>query len=285
VTANPGGGWPDGRTEVVAVIGSPVRHSLSPAIHNAALAAAGLDWAYVAFEVDEDSVPAALQGMRGLGLRGLSVTMPLKGAVARAVDRVTPAAADLQAANTVAVTPDGLLGDNTDGDGFVDAVRRAGWEPAGRACVVIGAGGAARAVVRALGAAGAGEIVVVNRTPDRAAAAAALGGPAGRTGSMADVRGADLVVNATPVGMDGTPGAGGVAVDPGVLHRGQLVADLVYHPLRTPLLAAAAAAGADTADGVGMLVHQAARQFTLWTGLPAPVEAMANAARSALGPA
>ncbi len=263
------------------MIGSPIRHSLSPAIHNAAFAALGLDWAFVAFDIGPDAVEAALTGAAALGLRGLSVTMPLKEAVARAVDRLTPAAAELGAVNTVVFGPDGTTGANTDGDGFLDAL--APWDPDGQRCAVLGAGGAARAVIRALGGAGAADIVVVNRTPERAERAAALGGPGARVGTASDVAAATLVVNATSVGMAGTGGAGSLAVDEWSLHRDQVVVDLVYHPVETPLLAAARRRGAVAVDGVGMLVRQAGHALHAWTGLEAPLAAMDAAARGALG--
>src|SRR5437899_2992567 len=165
-----------GGTHVAAVIGSPVRHSLSPVIHNAAFAALDLDWAYVAFEVEAGAGARAVDAMRVLGLRGLSVTMPHKADVAGAVDRLTPTAEALGAVNTVAWGPRlALVGDNTDGPGFIDAVRiDEGFDPVGRRALVVGAGGGARAVVRALAHAGVGEIVVVNRTAERAEAAVAL---------------------------------------------------------------------------------------------------------------
>ena len=140
---------------------------------------------------------------------------------------------------------------------------------------MIGAGGAARAVVAALGDAGAGEVVVVNRTATRAGAAALLAGSAGRVGTAEEATGCDLVVNATPVGMEDVEGGpAGWPVDPGLLRPGQVVVDLVYHPPLTPWLAAAADRGATTANGLGMLVHQAALQIERWTGLEAPVDAM-----------
>ena len=269
-----------GSTRVAAVIGSPVRHSLSPAIHNAAFAACGLDWAYVAFEVAAGGAGAALAAMRTLGLGGLSVTMPHKDDVAAAVDECSDAASVLRAVNCVVPLPDGRLrGENTDGDGFVDALAAdAGWSPAGARCVVLGAGGAARSIVRALGASGAAEVVVVNRTASAAQVAAGLAGPVGRVGAAHDVAGAHLVVNATSVGMGGT----GVPCAPELLRSGQVVVDCVYHPLRTPFLDAAQAQGARTLDGVGMLVHQAAHQFRCWTQQEPPVAAMDAAARAAL---
>lgn len=266
-------------TRVAAVIGDPVGHSLSPAIHNAAFRAVGLDWVFVAFAVAACDTDPAIAAVRALGLGGLSVTMPHKDGAARAVDRLSPDAEALGAVNCV--VPDGsmLVGENTDGAGFVDTLRvDLGVDPAGLRCVVLGAGGAARAVIRALARAGATEVVVVNRTRVKADAAASLAGAAGRVGRPEDASGADLVVNATPVGMTGTstplPGA-----TPGA---GQLVVDLLYEPVMTPLLVSAEAAGARVANGLGMLVHQAAHAFRLWTGEPAPVAAMAEAARSEL---
>jgi shikimate dehydrogenase len=269
---------------VAAVIGSPVRHSLSPAIHNAAFAAAGLDWVYVAFEVAPGQAVDALDAMRTLGLAGLSVTMPHKEAVAAAVDRLDPAASALAAVNTVVVDRHGaLVGHNTDGAGFVDSLRAdGGVEPRGRRVVVLGAGGAARAVVDALARAGASEVVVVNRTAARAEVAAALAGPVGRVGSAVDVSDADVVVNATSVGMAGVGADAELAVDPDRLRAGQVVVDLVYHPLDTPLLRAARAAGAVGVDGLGMLVHQAALQQLLWTGHSPDVAVMRAAALAEL---
>lgn len=252
-----------GTTTVAAVIGSPVRHSLSPALHNAAFGASGADWVYTAFEVAPGRAGAALAAMRALGLGGLSVTMPHKDDVADAVDELDPAAAALHSVNTVVRLADGRLrGHSTDGAGFVASLAEAGADPMGRRVVVLGAGGAARAVVDALGRAGAAEVVVVNRNADRATTAAALAGPVGRVGSAADVADAELVVNATSVGM----GTLELPLDPGLLRAGQVVADLVYHPLETALLAAARAAGARVVDGLGMLVHQAALQQELWLG-------------------
>jgi shikimate dehydrogenase len=209
--------------------------------------------------------------------------MPHKSAAAELVDELSDAARTLGADNCV--VPDGrrLIGHNTDGDGFVGSLRHdAGFDPDGRSCVVLGAGGAARAVVLALAGAGAAEVVVVNRTPDRAVSTAELAGAVGRVGSPDDLAGAlagaDLVVNATSVGMGGA----GCPLDIALLGPRHLVADLVYHPVVTPLLEGAAAQGAAVLDGVGMLVRQGAVAFERWTGRPAPVEAMNRAARAAL---
>ena len=263
---------------MAGVIGSPIRHSRSPAIHNAAFAACGLDWVFVAFEVGEGGGAGAVAAARALGLRGLSVTMPLKAEVAAAVDELTPAAAALDAVNTVIVRGGRTIGDNTDGAGFIDSLP-AGWELAGRRCLVLGAGGAARAIVWALAGQGAAEIVVVNRDPDRAAAAVELAGGLGRVGAPADAALVDLIVNATSVGMAGTPAADRLPIEPALIRPGQLVVDIVVHPPETPLMAAAIGRGAQAIGGQAMLVHQAARAFSAWTGHPAPVDAMLAAVR------
>jgi shikimate dehydrogenase len=272
-----------GRTSVVGVIGSPISHSLSPALHNAAFAALGIDWCCVAFEVADGDAARALGGMASLGIRGLSVTMPHKTAVAALVDDCTPVALALGAVNCVILRPDGqLLGHNTDGAGFLDSLRDdAGIDPHGMQVVVVGAGGAARAVVHALGTAGAASVVVINRDGERAARAAALADGCGRVGTLGDVEAAGLIVNATPVGMGAD--ATDLPLPAEVLHAGHVVVDLVYHPAETNLLKAAAAAGAITLGGLGMLVHQAGHAFAHWTGLDAPVEAMRAAARAQLG--
>ncbi len=275
---------PTGATRVAAVIGDPVRHSLSPAIHNAGFAAAGLDWVYVALPVPAGSAALAVSAMRTLGIEGLSVTMPHKDAVAAAVDRLSPAAKALGAVNCVRRVGDTLVGESTDGIGFVRSLRdEAGFEPAGRRVVVLGAGGAARAVVFALAAAGAAEVVVINRSADRAAVAAALAGAAGRVGRPEEVGDAELVVNATSVGMAGGQPGPALPLDPDRIGPGQLVTDLIYHPLQTPLLQAASSRGARTLNGVGMLLYQAAEAFEMWTGVPAPIDAMRDAVFAQVG--
>ncbi|MEM9606610.1 MAG: shikimate dehydrogenase [Actinomycetota bacterium] len=269
-------GWtPSAMTTVAGVIGNPVRHSRSPAIHNAAFAALDLDWVYVAWEADADAAPAAVESMRALRLGGLSVTMPAKQAVAAAVDRRTADVESLGAANCVRWDGDELVGENTDGDGFVRSLRAdAGFDPAGRRCVVVGAGGAARSIVLALARSGPADLAVLNRTAAAAESAAELAGPVGRLAASADVRDADLIVNATSLGMspdDPLP----IASES--LRPGQLIADIVYRRGTTPLLVAATAVGADVLGGLGMLVQQAAIAFEHWTGHEAPVAAMTEA--------
>jgi shikimate dehydrogenase len=272
---------PSGTTRLAAVVGSPVRHSRSPALANAAFRAASLDWTCVAFEVKPGRGAAAIDAARTLGIGGLMVTMPHKADVIGALDRLNPAAAALGAVNSVAWEGGELVGDNTDGPGLVASLHLdEGFDPAGRRCVVLGAGGAARSVVRALAEAGAADVAVLNRTGANAEVAAALAGPVGRVGGDGEVPDADLVVNATSVGMGADEGATEpLPVAAELLRAGQVVVDLVYQPLRTPLLTAAASRGARGVDGLGMLVHQAALSIRRWTGIDADVVAMAAAAR------
>ncbi|HEV3280547.1 MAG TPA: shikimate dehydrogenase [Acidimicrobiales bacterium] len=267
-------------TVVVGVIGDPVAHSLSPLLHNTAFAELGMDWVSVGFRVPAGRATEALAGADAMGIRGLSVTMPHKETVTGLVDRASPLAQRLGAVNCVVFGTDGrtgTFGDNTDGAGLLASLwRGAHFDPGGRRCLVVGAGGAARAVVAALADAGAAEVVVLNRTAERAVVASALAGPAGRPGAPEDASACDLVVNATPLGMPGTSaGHGGMwPVDPRLLRTGQTVVDLVYEPAMTPWLQAARDRGATIVNGHGMLVHQAALQLAAWTGLDPPVESM-----------
>jgi len=264
-----------GATAVAGIIGWPVSQSLSPAIHNAAFDAAGLDWAYVAFPVRPGEAARSIEAMRTLGIRGLNVTMPHKQDVVAALDRLSPDAERAGAVNTVVRDGGDLVGENTDGAGFCRFLERdAGIAPAGRRALVLGAGGAARAVALALADAGA-EVAVAGRRLDRAEAVASLGPrvravvlePATLKG---EVEAASLIVNATPVGTDGetTP------LGPAALRAGHIVVDLIYHPETTPLVRIARERGAVAFNGLGMLLHQAALSFEAWTGLAAPLDAM-----------
>jgi shikimate dehydrogenase len=272
------------RRRVAALIGSPVEHSLSPAIHQAAFDAAGIDWIYAAFDVAPGRAAEAIAAMRVLGIRGLSVTMPHKHDVAEAVDRLDPAAEALRSVNTVSWDGDDLVGSSTDGAGFVASLAEDGIDVRGSSVVVIGAGGAARSVIDALGSSGASSIRVVNRTVERARSACELAAVA-EVGAVADIAGADLVVNATSVGMGIDPRSASSAdlpCDPALLHAGQIVVDLVYHPLQTAWLDQAQRAGARTVDGLGMLIHQAALQQQAWLGHVPDVRVMRIAAEAAL---
>ena len=262
---------------MVGVIGDPVAHSLSPLLHNTAFAELGLDWVSVGFPV-----PAGRAGGgpgRGAGpraSRGLSVTMPHKDAAAGLVDRRTPLADRLGAVNCVVDRRATAGGARTPtAPGFVAALRRGGrFDPDGRRCLVVGAGGAARAVIAALAEPGPPRWWWSTASPERAASAAALAGPAGRVGGRRRRR------RLRPGGQRHAAGHGradrrGPAapawpVDPALLHAGQVVVDLVYHPAETPWMAAARGPGATVANGLGMLVHQAALQLAAWTGQRAP---------------
>ena len=274
-----------GETRLAAVIGDPVRHSLSPCLMNAAFAETGLDWTCVAMEVPEGQASGALDGMRAMGIGGLSVTMPHKAAVASGVDDLTAGARALGAVNCIVPDGDRLVGHNTDGAGFLDGLRHdSGRDVTGLRCVVLGAGGAARAVVHALGLAGAADVAVANRTAGRALRVAELAGAAGHALEPSSVggavAGADLVVNATSLGMAGSEA--GHPVDPDLVAAGAVVVDLIYHPAQSAWLAALRGRGVEAHNGLSMLVHQAAHAFTLWTGVEAPVAAMDAAARAAL---
>ena len=269
---------------LAAVIGEPVKHSLSPAIHNAAFRALGLPWVFVAWEVPEGYAPEALASMERFGVAGLSVTMPHKSAVAEAVDSLAEEAEILGAVNCVVreAGADGetkLTGHNTDGYGIIASLKEdAGFNPEGADCLILGAGGAARAAVLALARAGAARVAVANRTPERAERAAALAGDKGEV-VPADAAGEfDLVINATPLGMgemkEETP------VSPMLLRPEQTVLDLIYNPAETAFLVQARDKGVNAHNGLGMLVHQAARAFELWTSQPAPLEAMTSAVLS-----
>jgi shikimate dehydrogenase len=268
-----------GATRVAVVIGSPVHHSLSPALHNAAFQQLGIDWVYVAFHVANGEAQRAIDAMRAFRLVGMSVTMPHKDAVARCVDRLDPAAAALDSVNTVVPQADGsLLGCSTDGAGFVASLAASGVSVGERTVCLLGAGAAARSIADALGRAGASRVAVVNRTESAAEVTAALAARVGVVGTAADIRDADIVINATSVGMS----TDDLPCDPTLLRSGQVVADIVYHPRDTALLRAARAVGATPVDGLGMLVHQAALQQQWWHGSLPDIATMTTAAEREL---
>lgn len=266
----------NGKTQLIGLLGWPVGHSFSPAMHNAAAAALGLNWAYVPLPVRPESLISALGGLAALGFRGANVTVPHKEAVLPYLDAVYPAAPTIGAVNTIVIGDGRLTGFNTDWSGFLADLEEHGLALDGRDCVVLGAGGAARAVVYALLRAGA-RVAVLARRPEQAEQLAAdlrEGLPeaaAPRAAALANLAGImdgayhPVIINTTPLGM-----AGAEAASPwpeGVPLPGDaFVYDLVYNPLQTPLMAQAAAAGCHTANGLGMLVNQAAEAFELWTG-------------------
>lgn len=265
------------RTRVGAVIGWPVEHSRSPALHNAAFAAAGIDAVFVALPVAPGDVAEAVRGMASLAFLGASVTVPHKQAVIDACDRLDPSAEAVGAVNCLCFDDGAVIGHNTDAGGFVDALAEvATGDPAGRRAVLLGGGGAARAVAAGLRGAGA-EIAVIARAPERVGwIEAAPWTPATLDEMLPDC---DILVDCTSAGLsaDGErrlPAP--IPVDS--LPQAAIVATLVYHR-ETALLAAARSRGLTCVDGAGMLVHQGARAFALWTGQTAPVDAMWRAMR------
>jgi shikimate dehydrogenase len=274
-----------GTTRVVGIIGWPVEGSLSPSIHNAAFAALDMDWTYVPMPVSPGELEPALAGLVAMGFAGANVTMPHKTESARLVRDRSEDAERLRAVNTLVVTSAGLVGHNTDAPGFDRFLRRdAGFEPERRTALLFGAGGAARACALALARGGASVLTVAAREPARAdALRAAVEGT--RTTlrvvpfAEATAAPADLVVNATPVGERGE------ALPLPPLHPGMLAVDLLYRPAATPLLSSARAAGVPAFGGLGLLLHQAALSFELWTGMEPPLSVMSAAALAALAEA
>ena len=264
---------PTAITRIAAVIGDPVRHSLSPRLHNAGFAALGLDWFYVACPVAKGQAAQAIEAMRTLGIEGLSVTMPHKKSVAVAVDDLSPTAAKLGAVNCVRRDGDRLIGENTDGIGFVDSLRsQLQMDPDGLTIVIVGAGGAARSIALAMAEHGA-QVGIFNRTARSAEEVVEIVGAASSVVQEEAIRDADVIVNATPLGMsdDSLP------FDPSLLSKGQSLIDLIYEPEKTALLLEAESLGVKTLNGVGMLLHQAGAQFQLWTGCEPPLREMAQA--------
>jgi shikimate dehydrogenase len=267
--------------EVYGLVGSPVEHSLSPPMHEAAYAELGLDARYVTLEPDADRLGEAVAGADALGVAGLNVTVPFKQDVLEHVDP-SPTAQAVGAVNTVDFSGEAAVGYNTDVAGVRRALEHNGVGIDGQSAVVVGAGGAGRAAAYALADAGA-QVHVANRTVERAEGLAAefadhdvSGGGLGTLD--ATVPGADLLVNATSVGMEGDDSP----VSAELLHEDLSVLDVVYAPLRTRLLRDADAAGATTVDGAWMLLYQGVEAFERWIGRPAPVEAMNDALRSRL---
>jgi shikimate dehydrogenase len=268
-------------TRVVGIIGDPIAHTLSPAMHNAAFVALGLDWVYVPVRVRPRDLEDALRGIRAMGWAGINVTLPHKERVVRHLDRLSPEARLTGAVNTIVRGPRGLTATTP------TWVRRARVQSGRARAVILGAGGAARGIAVALLRAGAREIAILNRTPRRAATlarhlAAAFprarieSGPISRERAGEAFEGADLLVNATTIGMGRT--ASGLPL--ARLPRRAIVSDIVYRPPHAPARSGCAAACGRRA--LGMLLYQGAEAFSLWTGRPAPLGVMRRALRRAL---
>jgi len=270
-----------GKTRLCGVIGDPIEHTMSPAIHNAAFAQMGLDYLYVPFHVKKEELGKAIDGMRALNMRGLNVTIPHKVTIIPLLDELDPLAEKIGAVNTV-TNDDGVLkGSNTDASGFLQALLERGIEPEGKRIVILGAGGASRAISFILAERGA-YLVILNRLLERAEELAswlstifnmevkALELVEENLAQVLDE--ADILVNATSVGM--SPNISETPVPSNLLRPGLIAFDIVYNPIKTRLLREAEEAGAETVSGVDMFVWQGALAFERWTGVKAPLELM-----------
>ena len=261
----------------LAVLGAPVAHSRSPAIHNAAFAALDMDgeWSYEAIEVPPDQFEQRVRAMAGEGFVGANVTVPHKGAALLVSERRSGVAREIGAANTLTFEEDEIRADNTDAQGLMESLPES---PAGRRALVLGAGGAARAVVWALTREGA-EVSVWNRTPERAAKLCAeLGGEVVENPGPGDY---ELIVNSTSVGLHGEDPFDDLPLARDWFGFSQTVVDLVYGERKSNLLDVAGEAGAEVVDGLEVLVHQGAASFRIWTGVDPPIDVMREAARAA----
>lgn len=267
-----------GKTAVYGIVGDPVAHSLSPLMHAAFAEAVGEDLVYVPFPVREAHFAAALAGLPALGVRGVNVTVPHKERAHALVQELTPEAAGIGAVNTLHFVEGRVLGHNTDAAGFSLSLDDTGLDWRGRTALVIGAGGAARAILWALGTSGATAIHLANRTLARAEALAAAFPqfpihplPLDRDRLTPLLHEVGLVVNTSSRGLHGE---GHPELELARLPKTGIICDIVYNPISTPLLAAANSMGLRTVDGLGMLLHQGAASFRLWTGQHPPVAAV-----------
>lgn len=278
-------------TRLAGIIGHPLGHSVSPPMHQAAFDALGMNVRYRRWNTPPIMLPYRIDAMRRERCLGANVTVPHKIVAFEYVDEAEPLARSIGAVNTIVNNEGQLTGHNTDAHGFVTSLKHEiGTTLAGVNALVLGAGGAARAAVFGLAGEGAGSIAIANRTASKAAALASDAGPSanarvvelGSEDFEHAAAAADLIVNCTSVGMAGGSSPGCTPISRELLRKGTLVFDMVYNPAVTPLLAAAADAGAVGIGGLAMLVHQGASAFELWTGQPAPLDAMFDAARTAM---
>lgn len=271
---------------LAGIIGHPVAHSLSPVFQQAAFEACGLEARYERWDTPAEALAGRLVSLRDPKYLGANVTIPHKEAVIPLLDELGGQAARMGAVNTIVNREGRLFGFNTDGPGFVAAVRNeAAFDPAGRRCLLLGAGGAARGIAFALADARAAAVAIWNRSPERAERLArdvAASGAEVAPAAEPSPSGFDLVVNCTSLGMHGTGTEAELPCDPAQAAPGALFVDIVYAPEHTAWLQAARAAGVRTLGGLPMLIYQGALAFELWTGVHAPVETMFEAARKAL---
>ena len=279
------------KAELVGVFGHPVAENPTGVMQEAAFRAAGLDWRYLTIEVTPDGLADAVRGIRAMGFRGINLTIPHKLTIMEHLDEIAADAQKIGAVNTVRRDGDRLIGENTDGKGFLRGVREeAGVDPRGKRVVLLGAGGAARAIAVELALAGAADIRVYNRSAERGQAM--VRDLVSRTGAQADFRlwdapcgvgpDVDILVNATSIGLypdvDAMPD-----VVFGDLNPALLACDVIPNPPDTPFLRTARARGVQTLDGLSMLVYQGVIGFELWTGEKAPEDVMKQALQAAFG--
>ncbi|WP_366922517.1 shikimate dehydrogenase [Metallumcola ferriviriculae] len=268
-----------GTTKIVGLLGWPVEHSFSPAMHNAVFEYLDMDYAYIPFPVPPTGLARAVRGLFQAGVKGVNVTVPHKVRVMDCLDEIDPYAQAVGAVNTVTLHQGRLQGYNTDGAGFIASLAEAGFNPTGKRFLLLGAGGAARAAAFALVGAGADKVFIANRTFNRAEALAGalppnIGAAAGffRDDLTKVIDACHCLVNTTSVGM--YPHAGALPIPAELIKSHLIVADLVYNPVETELLIEARARGCRTVSGLGMLIYQGAASFKIWTGREAPVELM-----------
>ncbi len=272
---------------LAGILGHPVGHSLSPIFQNAAFKECGLDVRYELWDTPPEALAGRVVSLRDPKYLGANVTIPHKVAVFPLLDELGGQAARAGAVNTIVNRGGRLYGFNTDGPGFVAALKNeASFDPAGKSILLVGAGGAARGIAFALAEARAADISIVNRSPERAlklaADVAVTGAEVSAAAGEPDLGRYDCIVNCTSLGMRGGPAPGELPCAIGAARPGALAVDIVYTPAQTPFLTAAAAAGLKTLGGLPMLIYQGALAFELWTGVHAPVEVMFEAARKAL---
>jgi len=268
--------------KTVALIGYPLGHTLSPAMHNAGYKYLGLDYEYVALEVPPEDLSQAVDGLRALHFAGFNVTIPHKEKVVPLLDEITPLARQIGAVNTVQNQEGKLIGFNTDGPGFIESLHQdARFDPKGKKAVILGAGGAGRAVALSLLQNEAKEIVLYDAIAEKAEKLAENIAQKASQDLQKEINRADLLVNCSPIGMH--PKTGESPLPESIkLHRKLMVYDIVYNPAETKLLRSAKAAGAKAFSGLGMLVRQGALAFTVFTGKPAPLKVMFQAAQESL---
>ena len=271
-----------GRTKICGIIGNPVKHTLSPIMHNAAFKKLNLDFTYVAFKVEENMLQKSIEGVRALRIHGLNVTIPYKESIIQFLDGIDPNAKDIGAVNTILNKSGKLIGFNTDGIGAVKAIEGNKIDLREKRIVLLGAGGSARAIAYHVSQV-AEKVVILNRTKERAKRLAesikfhsnVVWNQLSKEVIQKQLIDADILINATSIGL--SPSSNESLVDPKFLNSELCVFDIVYNSIGTKLIRDARRVGAKTIDGIDMLIYQGAMAFTIWTGVEAPIKVMKDA--------